>query len=244
MKKIDMHGHLGYWAFPIPGAGTAESLARLCEKYDIEYLAASATQALTYDMQAGNQEMAEAAVAHRPILAYCYCNPNFLEQSCAEMDRYLPLADFVGVKIHAGYSSCPTGDPRMYELMPEIAARTTLVKIHTGGADVIGHLGRFAESHASLNIIVAHAMGAGYAALADLAVEHRNIYLDFCSSWAWRGKVEYAIGTCGPEQVVFGSDMDLIDPAFTLGMFEGAGLTDEQKRMIYYGNGARLLGLS
>ena len=96
MTKIDAHAHLGYWAFPIPKAGTAESLVRMCEKYDMQYCVASATQALTYDMQAGNAEMAEAAERHDPILGYCYCNANFLEQSVAEMDRYLPEGGFVG----------------------------------------------------------------------------------------------------------------------------------------------------
>ena len=37
--------------------------------------------------------------------------------------------------------------------------------------------------------------------------------------------------------------MDLIDPAFIIGMFEDAGLTEEQKQMIYYDNAARLFGL-
>ncbi|MCD6361211.1 MAG: amidohydrolase family protein [Armatimonadetes bacterium] len=243
MRKIDAHAHLGHWAFPISNAGTAESLVRMCEKYDMQYCAASATQALTYDMQAGNEQMAEAVERYEPILGYCYCNPNFLEQSVAEMERYLPMEGFVGVKIHGGYSACATGAPQMQELMPEIAARTSVVKIHTAGADVAGALARYADEYPSLNIIIAHALGSDYVTAAALASAHSNIYLDFTSSWARRGKIEHALATCGAGQIVFGTDMDLFEPAFTLGMFEGAGLDEQQARAIYYDNAAKLFGV-
>jgi len=243
MRKIDVHAHLGQWWFPMPGTGTVDSLLRLCERYDIEYVLTSSTHAIAYDMRAGNAELAEAVAAHQPILGYCYCNAKFLEESCQEMDTYLPLDGFVGVKIHASYSACATGDPRMYDLIAEVARRTSLLKIHSGGAEIARHLAAHATAHPNLNIIIAHALGGDYQTAADLAAEHGNLYLDFCSSGAYRGKIEYAISTCGVQQVVFGSDMDLLDPAFTLGMFESADLTDQQRRAIYYDNAARLLGL-
>ncbi len=241
MKKIDMHGHLGYWAFAIPNCGTAESLVHLCERYDIEHVAASSTQALTYDMRAGNEEMAEAAREHEPLLMYVYCNANWLAESCEEMDTYLAEEFGVGVKIHCGYSGVSSSDPRMYDLMAEIARRTSLVKIHPGAAE---DLATWARSYPDLNIIIAHAFATNYPAAVDLAAAHPNIYLDFCCSHASRGKVAYTVERIGTAQIVFGSDMDLIDPAFVLGMFEEADLTDEQKRAVYHDNGARLLGLA
>lgn len=240
MKKIDMHGHLGHWAFAIPGCGTAESLVHLCERYEIEYLAASSTQALTYDMRAGNEQMAQAAREHDPLLMYVYCNANWLAQSCAEMDMYLGEEFCVGVKIHCGYSGVSTGDPRMSDLMAEIARRTSLVKIHPGAAQ---DLARFARAYPDLNITIAHAFAGNYPAAVALAATHPNIYLDFCSSLATRGKVRYALDRVGARQIVFGSDMDLIDPAFVLGMFREAQMTPEEERAVYYDNGARLLGV-
>lgn len=240
MKKIDMHGHLGYWAFAIPNCGTVDSLLRLCERYDIERLAASSTQALVYDMQRGNADMAAAADAHEQLLMYVYVNANWLEASCVEMDRYLPEDFAVGVKIHCGYSAVSTSDPRMYELIGEIARRTSLVKIHPGAAQ---DLAAFAEAYPELNIIIAHSFSANYPIAISLAREHPNIYLDFCCSHAGRGKVRDALDSIGPAQIVFGSDMDLIDPAFVLGMFEEAQMTEEEARAVYYDNGARLLGL-
>ncbi len=241
MKKIDMHTHLGHWCFAIPRSGTVESLLHLAARYEIEYLAASSTHAIVYDMRAGNEEMAEAASRYEPILMYVYCNPNFLAESCEEMETYLPEDWAVGVKIHCGYSATSTSEPRMHELIAEVARRTSLVKIHPGAAEDLAH---WAGAYPDLNIIVAHSFATNYPAAVELAAAHPNIYLDFCSSHATRGKVRYAVNRIGAEQIVFGSDMDLIDPAFVLGMFEEADLTEAQKRAVYHDNGARLLGLA
>lgn len=241
MKKIDMHVHLGWWAFAIPDGGTADGLLRLCERYDIDYVAASSGQAIAYDMRRGNEEMARAASEHDPLLMYVYCNPNFLAESCAEMDRYLPEQFGVGVKIHCSYSGTPTSEPRMYDLIAEIARRTSLLKIHASGPDDIA---RWARQFPHLNIIVAHSFGANVTPAVDLAVEHPNVYLDFCSSHALRGRVDEALERCGARQIVFGSDMDLVDPAFTLGMFESADMTGEQARAVFHDNAARLLGMT
>ncbi|MEA3403241.1 MAG: amidohydrolase family protein [Armatimonadota bacterium] len=240
MQKIDMHAHLGHWAFAIPNSGTVESLLHLCERYDIRYVAASSTHAIVYDMQSGNEEMAEAAREHEWLLMYVYANPNVLDQSCAEMDRYLPEDFAVGVKIHCNYSATGTGEPRMHDLMAEIARRTSLVKIHPGAAE---DLAQWARVYRDLNIIIAHSFAASYAAAVDLALAHSNIYLDFCSSQATRGRVRYALDRCGPGQIVFGSDMDLLDPAWSMGIFEGADLTDEERQAVYWDNAARLLGV-
>ncbi|HCA48574.1 MAG TPA: hypothetical protein DEP45_14830 [Armatimonadetes bacterium] len=240
MKKIDMHGHLGYWPFALPNCGTVESLLHLCERYDIDRLVASSSLALNYDMVGGNAEMAAAADEHGRLLMYVYVNPNFLAQSCTEMDRYLPEDFAVGCKIHTSYSATPTSAPRMHDLMAEIARRTNLDKIHPGDA---ADLAKWARAYPDLNIIVAHSFGAGYRGAVQLALAHPNIYLDFCCSHAGRGKIRDALDCCGPGQIVFGSDVDLLDPAFTLAVFEGAKMTEEERSAVYYDNAARLLGL-
>ena len=241
MKKIDMHAHLGYWPFALPNCGTVESLLRLCDRYDIEHMATSSSLAMNYAMQAGNAEMADGARDHDRLLMYVYVNPNYLKQSCTEMDAYLPEDFGVGCKIHTSYSATSTSAPRMYDLMSEIARRTSLVKIHPGEAE---DLAQWARMYPDLNIIVAHSFGAGYPAAVELAAAHPNIYLDFCCSNAGRGKVRYALNRVGAGQIVFGSDADLLDAAFTLAVFEAADLNDSERNAVYWANGARLLGLS
>jgi predicted TIM-barrel fold metal-dependent hydrolase len=55
--------------------------------------------------------------------------------------------------------------------------------------------------------------------------------------------VRDAIRTAGLEKILFGSDLDLLTPAFALGMYEGAELSDTEKQAIYHDNAARLFHL-
>lgn len=243
MRKIDVHGHLGVWNFPIPG-GTADNLLRLCHRHDIARVAVSSVLALCYDMRGGNAEVARAVSDHDELLGYVYCHPRRLPDSIAEMERYLPVAGFVGVKIHAGYSATTNGDGRMQELMAAVAQRARVVKIHSDGPDAIGWLGRYAERYPQLAIIIAHAGGDAYMEAARMAARYPNLYLEFCSSRADAGRVRRALDVCGPQQVLFGTDMDLLDPAFVLGSYADAAMTPEEEQMVYWDNPIRLLGLS
>ncbi len=243
MEIIDVHAHFGVWNFPIPGCGTVDNLLRLCDRFNIRWALASSTEALTYDMQRGNAVIADAFTDTDRLLAYVYCNPNFPELSCQEMDAYLPLDHVVGVKLHPGYAGVPLSSDRWVPLLDEIARRTGLVKIHTFSAADAQAMSAIADRYPHVNFIMGHACAGDSAHAAVAARVHPNLYLDFCCSHALRGRVETALETCGAGQIVFGSDMDLLDPAFTMGMFEDADLSEVQRRAIFWGNAARLLGL-
>ncbi len=244
MKKIDAHAHYGVWNFPIPHCGTVDNLLRLCDKHDVAHAVCSSGLAILYDMEEGNAEMAEIVAEHEQLLGYVYVNPNFIPESIAEMERYLPEDGFVGVKIYtAGYSGVPADAPIFEDMVAEVARYASAMLIHTYDIEVGRTLAGYAEKHPGLNFIMGHAAAMDSDQAAKLARTHPNMYLEFCSSWAGKGKVERAIDICGAEQILYGSDMDLIDPAFIIGMFEDAGLTEEQKQMIYYDNAARLFGL-
>lgn len=243
MTKIDVHGHYGHWNFPIPGTRRVDHLLALCEQHDIAHVACSSVLALCYSMEEGNAEIAADFAGHPQLLAYVYVNANFLARSVAEMDRYLPLPNFVGVKIHSSYSAVHNADPKMQDLMAEIARRARLVKIHSGGPDVTGVLSRWAEQYPHVNFIIAHALGSAVAEAAQVAQRHPNVYLEFCSSWAGAGKITRALDICGAGQLLYGSDMDLIDPAFVIGQYENSGLSEAQLQAIYWDNPRRVLGL-
>lgn len=243
MRKIDVHGHYGYWNFPIPDASRVDRLLALCEKHDIAHVACSSVLSICYSMEEGNAEIATAFAGHPQLLAYVYVNANYLAQSVREMERYLPLPNFVGVKIHSSYSAVNNTDPKMQELMAEVARRARLLKIHSDGPNIGEALANWAQQYPQLNIIMAHALGGTTDDAANLAASHPNLYLEFCGSWAGARKVARAVGICGTDQLLFGSDMDLIDPAFVLGQYEAAGLTEAQQQAVYWDNPRRVLGL-
>ncbi len=244
MALIDVHCHLGAWNFPIPGRGTVDSLLRLCDRYDIRWAICSSTQAIVYDMVRGNAWMAEQIARTDRLLGYVVCDPNDIEASVREMEAYLPTDKFVGIKIHPSYARCDPSHPRMAELFAEIARRARAVLIHTFSAQAARAVAEYARRYPDLQIILAHAGGPQTEGAAAAVAGLPNVYLDFCCSHSFRGRLERALELVGPTQLVYGSDMDLLDPAFTLGMFEDAGLTDEQKRMAYWDNAARIFRLA
>jgi len=244
MGIINVHGHFGKWPFPI-GGDPVGNLLELMARFDIETAIVSSSKAIVYDMAEGNAELAEALRDTNGLLGYVTTNPNYLAASCREMDTYLREEKFAGVKIHPSYSGCAVGTPRMSDLISEIARRSpTVLKIHTFSAAAAGAIGADAARHPDLPIILAHAGGAEWRETAKVARDHANVCLDFCCGHSDRGKVRHAIETAGREKILFGSDLDLLTPAFTLGMFEGAELSDAEKQAIYHDNAARLFALS
>lgn len=216
------------------------NILSLIEEFDIERVVLSSSKAIVYDMEEGNAELAAVLPRHEPLLGYVFANPNYLEQSCAEMDRYLAQDDFVGVKVHPNYSRRPIGSPEMAALIAEVAERDTVLLIHTYSESDANNIAAEANKHRRLPMILAHACGHAWSEAAKTAAECENVYLEFSCSLAERGKVEHAVKTCGPEKIVFGSDLDLLSPAFTTGMYRGAGLTPEQEEMIYRENARRV----
>lgn len=244
MKKIDAHAHYGMWNFPIPDCGTTDNLLRLCEQYDITRAACSSALAILYNMEEGNAELAAAFEPHEQLLGYVYVNPNFIAESVAEMERYLPQKQFVGTKIYTGGYSGVGADARIFsEMVDEVARLAGVILVHCGSYAVARTIAGYAEKHPGLSFILGHAGGTECDRVAELAAANPNIFMEFCCSWAGEGKIARAVERCGPQQIVFGTDMDLIDPAFMIGMYETAGLSDDEKRMIYYDNAAALFGL-
>ena len=145
--------------------------------------------------------------------------------------------------MHPRLSGVAADDPAVEALVDEVAARTSLLLMHTVDRYAAHNMARYGRKHPELNIILGHAGHSDSDAVAEIAAAENNVYLEFCCEWPGSGKIERALGICGPEKIVFGSDSDLLDPAFTGGMFKGAGLDETQARLVYRDNAARLLQL-
>jgi len=243
MTRIDLHAHIGVWPFPAPAGDPVERLLRFCDREEIEFAVCSSGLALYCDMEAGNAELAEALDQDARLLGYVYVNANWLDRSVAELERYLGSRKFVGAKIHPRMSAVPEDAPMMADLIAAVAERTRLLLMHTVDRNSVRVMGRHAARHPDLSIILAHAANTDSDEAARVAAEHRNVFLDFASEWPGAGRVRRAIDICGPEQIVYGTDMDLLDPAYVRGMFEAADLSADEARVIYRDNAARILGL-
>lgn len=243
MMRIDVHAHIGTWPYPAPAGDPVERLLRWCDREELRYAICSSGLALYYEMAEGNAEVAAALARDERLLGYVYVNPNWLDRSVAEMERYLADGRFVGAKIHPRLSATPEDAPRMAELIAAVAEHTRVLLMHTVDRGSVRQMGRYAAAHPRLAIILAHAANTDSDEAARVAREHPNTYLDFASEWPGAGRVRRAIGICGAEQIVYGTDMDLLDPGYARGQFEAADLTEDEARLIYHENAARIFGL-
>ena len=70
------------------------------------------------------------------------------------------------------------------------------------------------------------ALGDWHRAIA-VAEKHENLLLDTASSQIDNGMLELAVARLGPERIIFGTDMPLLDPFTQLAKVQGAEITDE-----------------
>jgi len=247
MGAIDLHCHLGKWFFPIEAASVDDFL-RIMERNGIELSVVSSSRAVVYDFREGNRELAEAIKGRKELLGYLFLNPNYLEESYEEMDRYLTREEFVGLGelYDGGYIGGQRLDcdghrrilERMLERFPQ-----RLVLFHCWGRDGVSRLLRLAKEFPDIKFIAGHMGHPDWELAAESFGEVPNVYLEVCSSSPVRGKIEVVVEKIGAERVVFGSDSSLINPAFVIGMVEESGIGEEEKKRILYLNAKELLGL-
>ena len=58
------------------------------------------------------------------------------------------------------------------------------------------------------------------------------------------GMIELAVAELGPEKILYGSDMPLLDPHTQKAKVTGAEISDPAKALILGGNMARILGVA
>jgi predicted TIM-barrel fold metal-dependent hydrolase len=236
---IDVHAHLGPWRFPILTHDT-ETMLDYARRYNLEKILISSAVGIVYSMPEGNRELKELIDPHPGLLGYVVTNPNFVEESAAEMDRYYRYPNFVGAKIHGDYSQTPTAAPRMAALFAEIAKRGRPVKIHNHGPDWLPALRELARKHRDLPIILAHGGGWG---TGPFIKDEPNIYLEYCSSSSARGLIREGLESVGADRLLFGTDQDLFDPGYAFGKYYDTKFTPAEAEKVMYSNAKRLFGL-
>jgi len=80
--------------------------------------------------------------------------------------------------------------------------------------------------------------------VAELFADIPNAFMDLCSSIIERGKARAVADLVGVDRMVFGSDMNLISPFWTIGMFEEGGFSEDELRRMYWDNASRILRLN
>ena len=258
---IDVHNHLNEISILSASTRDVDAIELYARRAGFEYSVCSSYFAYYDDMDAGNHEML-AKIEGRPrLLGSPVVNPTHLEASV----RWLDMFDKNDRLAHATITPDTVldhgGSEGLMALFAEAAKRgvpifyngpnwdfTRMPRYPTG----VGYApwvrgGRAADlamfreigrRHPDLPVIIGHGLGEDG---ISLAADTPNVYLELSGSYPNRGVLRRAIDTVGADRIVFGTDMDLILPAFALGIYHDADLSPEEDRLIMAENARRIL---
>lgn len=247
MQIIDVHAHYGKWFFPIETDSTS-SILEMMGKNGVGKAIFSSGLAIIYDFHEGNAQLASAIENHPQFYAYLFLNPNYIRESLYEMDKYLSeKPKFLGLKLYSnGYIGQPlncSGHRKFLEVLQNKYPQKNVILFHCYSYSETQKLLEIARDFPKLNFIMGHMGGDDWEKVIEVVGEVNNIYLELCSSNPAQGKIEQPISAVGVKKIMFGSDMTLLNPAWTIGMIESAHISEEEKKLILYGNAARVFHL-
>lgn len=247
---VDAHVHLGC----LPSLNLsidADGAIRMADAVGVDKIFCTHLASLSYDTFTGD-ELTLLAMRRFPgrILGYVtVSSPRHGTKMVEHVERYLGEYGFHGVKIY----SHPKGvgspepwlsitDPYMYPILEKASDLQVPVLAHATPKECEAVCSLFPN----VLLIMAHmggtqiANGDWHAAIA-VARTHPNLYLDATSSCVDFGMIEEAVRAVGPERVIWGSDMPLLDPRCQIQKIREAEIGEDSKRLVLGGNVERLL---
>ena len=258
---IDVHNHFGEIPALTASTRDVDAIERFADRAGFEYSVCSSYFAYYDDMDAGNREMLDKIAGRPRLLGSPVINPTHLEASVRWLDVFAENERLAHATITPdtvpdlggsdGYmalfaAAAKRGVPIFYNgpnwdftRLPRYPTGVGYAPFVRGGS--ADHLAMFREvgrRHPDLPVIIGHGLGEDG---IRLAADTPNVYLELSGSYPYRGVLRRAIDTVGADRIVFGTDMDLIVPAFALGIYQDADLSPEEDRLIMAENARRIL---
>jgi predicted TIM-barrel fold metal-dependent hydrolase len=238
---IDLHAHLGAYAFAIPDLSAAGMVASM-DRLGVARTVVSHMACMSAEAERGNRAL-QAAVQAPPgrLLAYVSVWPFSREWVRERAEHWLAQPGFVGVKIHNS-TGFPYSDPAYEPLYALADARRLPVLLHTwGSAEEFTQIAALAARYPEAAFLLAHSGSNNEPGYVALARDHPHVYLDTTLSSVRRGLLERLVEAAGAAKIVWGSDVYFLNQAQQLGRVLGARLDDETKLQILGRNAAALL---
>lgn len=249
MKLIDIHVYYGKWIYPVDKNGINEYIEWM-KKTGVEKAIMVSSLAINYDLQEGNAEIAQIVNKHDNLYGYVYVNANYMQESLKELEFYLKMEKFAGIKFHPEYSRVPFNSYKNELLFDLIEKFDKPILVHTWpGAEHGGEapcskpefIAEVAKKRPGLKIIAGHMGGPAWRETVKLVKDIKNVWVDQTSSWNDVDKVSYAVRELGIDRVLFGMGMFA---GAQLGVAEETDLTEEEKFAFCYGNSKKLFRLN
>jgi len=238
---IDAHAHLG----TLGGFhATAGDLIRWADRAGIDKLVTSCMDAFEYDMRAGNDLLASAMRAYPDrIFGYVSFTSAYFGQAVLdELERCVHDFGMCGMKIYSSRLRS-VAEPHMFPIAARAGELGLPILAHADAREI----GVLARAVPGATFIIAH-LGEGFTdtnmwQTLTMARSCPNVVLDLTSSQIYAGMVEACVAAVGPQRVVFGVDMPLLEPEVQIQKVLSSSVDDETKALILGGNAARLFHL-
>lgn len=245
---IDCHGHLGAWPLVHMPRPSVEDVIHTMDRLGIDKLCLSSFMACFCDFRRGNALLMDTVAKHPDrLLGQIVVNPNYPDEVLTELQRCEGRAPVRMLKIHPFCHDYPVDGPGYRDLWKYADEKEMVVLSHTWESDKnCGPelFAKIARDHPHARIILAHAGGTqkGCRQTVKVLKEHDNLYLDTATSHLHVGMIERFVRQLGPQRVLYGSDVPLLDPAAQLGRIAYAKIKDQDKERILGLNLKQLLG--
>lgn len=241
---IDGHVHVGTGAFFHMDADE-DFLVRLADQLGFDRIFVTELNALFYDMSEGNDALARRLRRHPDrLIGYCSVpTPRYGKRAVEEVRRCYEKHGMRGLKIYS-HPEATIAEEGTLPLLEAAAEFGMPILAHTTPAECDWLMERVPAAR----LLMAHMGGHPYACgdwhrAVAVAKKHPNLLLDTASSQIDNGMLEHAVEELGPEKILFGTDMPLLDPWTQLAKVTGADIDEAAKAAILGGNLARLLGM-
>lgn len=247
---VDAHVHIGYFQ-TIDLRNDIEDVLAIADRAGIEKVFCTHCQGLYGNYTDGNEVIYQAMQLHPDrILGYVTVNsPRYGQPLYDYIQDAIFSRGFSGIKIYShpqGVGSAipflSVADPYMYPLMELAQAWQVPVLAHATSAEV----DTLCRDFPRLVLLMAHmgatpVSGGDWHTAISTAKKHPNLILDSTGSAMDAGMIEEAVRVIGPERVLWGSDMPMIDPWINIERIRSAEISASQKELILGRNILRIV---
>jgi hypothetical protein len=229
--KIDIHWHHDSWNLGEPCL-SPDAQRATWDRFAFERVVVYSIRALNYDLRQGNREALAWTARDARVFAMIVVSPRELEESLAEIERYARHPRVLGLKTIQDLFGLGLDAPEYRPLLERAEARGLPVVAHLPGMDGA------ARAHPALRFVATHGNWGRTRRLRELP----NVSFDFSTGHALQEETQLArfVSEIGVDRVLFGSDGQLVSPAWSLAKLEHACLPAGDRRKILRENALRL----
>lgn len=255
---IDTHIHLGYCPRFSGSDVSLKNMITLMDKNNIRCVLGSHIAGINSNhFEYANLETLKAIKDYpQRIFGYVIYDPVFPRESLDDTKKNLDRKGFVGIKIYPTTHRHGLDGDRYTPIWEHANERNIPILTHTWDAvqqDSLPYdpaaeyaqpklLETVLRKYTDLKVIMAHG-GAhynGHLQAIEIVKKYRNAFIDISGDTITFGLIEWFVKEIGAERILYGSDMNWLDPRAHIGRILGANISYREKEMILYENAAKL----